>query len=376
MRVAASVPEESQAEAFAERILAALDGGALALMLSIGHRTGLFDVLASLPPAKSEVIAGRAGLSERCVRAWLDAMVRGRIVDYDARMQTYRLAPGHAAALTRAARHGNLAQTCRWIALLGALEDEVVECFAAGGGLSPAAAEAFDGVLAEASDRSVVAVLDRLAPPGLPGRSAGLAGGIDVLDVDCGGGRALCRLAEAFPASRFVGYDRSKSAVDAGRRRARDLGLSNARLEVRDVAALEADACFDLVTVFGGWAEAERAEPVFTRIARALRPGGTLLVREQSAARPRRAEIGSDVCTDRRSDEVAPAPSAGSLLSCLHGLAASLARDGADLGATPQAETTARWMRRAGLESIERYALAHDPLELFTLARRPPDPRP
>jgi SAM-dependent methyltransferase len=360
MRAASDRPE-----AFGERVVAALDGGALALMLSIGHRTGLFDVLADLPPATSEAIASRAGLCEGPVRAWLLAMAGGRVVDHDARAGTYHLPLGHAASLIRAARPGNLAETCRWIALFGTLEDEVVECFAHGGGLSPAAADGLDGVLAEASDRMVVALLGRLAPPVERGRVDRQAGGIDVLDVDCGGGRALCRMAEAFPESRFLGYERSASAVSAGRRRARALGLSNARIEVRDVAALATDARFDLVTVFGGLPEADRSERILARIARALRPGGMLLVQEHASPRPSQGGDGGGAGL---------AASAGALLSCLHGLAASLVRDGADLGAAPDAETSARWIRRAGLEPVEPHAMLHDPLHRYTLARRPLDP--
>ena len=41
--------DQDRAEAFAERMLTFLNYGALALMTSIGHRTGLFDAMAGLP---------------------------------------------------------------------------------------------------------------------------------------------------------------------------------------------------------------------------------------------------------------------------------------------------------------------------------------
>ena len=54
--------DPAQAEAFAERFLTALNNGALCLMVSVGHRTGLFDVLrTSLPPATSHEIATGVG---------------------------------------------------------------------------------------------------------------------------------------------------------------------------------------------------------------------------------------------------------------------------------------------------------------------------
>ena len=72
--------DHQTAEAFQGRLVDILNGSAVALMLSIGHRTGLFDVMASMPPAGSAEIAEAAGLDERYVREWLAVMVTGRIL--------------------------------------------------------------------------------------------------------------------------------------------------------------------------------------------------------------------------------------------------------------------------------------------------------
>jgi len=53
------------AEEFTGRIVAALDGAGLALLLSIGHQTGLLDTMAGLPPSTSAQIAEAAGLNSR-----------------------------------------------------------------------------------------------------------------------------------------------------------------------------------------------------------------------------------------------------------------------------------------------------------------------
>jgi len=59
--------DESRAEAFAGRMLDMLNGGALMVMTSVGHRTGLFDTLAELEDATSHELAEAAGLDERYV---------------------------------------------------------------------------------------------------------------------------------------------------------------------------------------------------------------------------------------------------------------------------------------------------------------------
>ncbi|MEM9907707.1 MAG: transcriptional regulator, partial [Cyanobacteria bacterium P01_D01_bin.44] len=92
---------QEQSAAFVNRLLDILNSGALASMLSIGHRTGLLDTMATLPPVTSQEIAEAAGLNERYVREWLGAMVTGRIVTYDSATQTYHLPTPHAAFLIR-----------------------------------------------------------------------------------------------------------------------------------------------------------------------------------------------------------------------------------------------------------------------------------
>src|SRR5262245_48265745 len=95
--------------AFAERMLHMLNEGMLALMVSIGHRTGLFDVMAAMPAATSAEIASSAGLDERYVREWLAAMTTGRIVDHDSTTESFSLPADHAAWLTRGAGPDNIA---------------------------------------------------------------------------------------------------------------------------------------------------------------------------------------------------------------------------------------------------------------------------
>ena len=199
-------------------------------MTSIGHRTGLFDVMSRLRPASAAEIAAEAGLNPRYVREWLGAMVTGGLVEYGPVDDTYALPAEHAMLLTRAARPHNVAASCQWIPLLGSVEDQILECFERGGGVPSSAFERFPGVMAEECDQAVVAELRRaVILPLVDGLGAALTRGSDVLDVGCGNGRALNRLAAEFPRSRFVGCDLSADAIEAARAEARELGLANVR---------------------------------------------------------------------------------------------------------------------------------------------------
>ena len=121
--------------AFADWLMGLSNSGWLALMVSIGHRTGLFDTMALLSPATSEEVARNATLDERYVHKWLAAMATGRIVDYDPRTMTFVLPPRRAACLTRAAGTNNAAVGFQLLGLFGALEDRIVECFRQGSGV-------------------------------------------------------------------------------------------------------------------------------------------------------------------------------------------------------------------------------------------------
>ena len=135
--MATQVMDQERLNAFAEEMVAILNHAGLALMVSLGHRSGLFEKMATLAPSTSVQIASAAPLNERYVREWLGALVTGGVVDYDPEQQTYDLPPEHAAFLTRAAGGDNIANSVQFVPMLGAVEDPVLACFRHGGGTGP-----------------------------------------------------------------------------------------------------------------------------------------------------------------------------------------------------------------------------------------------
>src|SRR5690606_15251247 len=217
--------DAARAQAFADRLLGALNSGALCLMVSIGHRTGLFDTMSRLEPATSEAIARAAGLQERYVREWLGAMVTGGIVEYEPETGRYGLPAEHAAYLTRAAGADNVGVFAQYIGELGSVESLIVECFRNGGGVPYERFARFHEVMAEDSGQSVLSSLESHILPLVPGLTDRLERGIRVLDLGCGRGRIINRLATLYPNSRFVGIDLSAEAIAWAREQA--AGLAN-----------------------------------------------------------------------------------------------------------------------------------------------------
>src|ERR687893_2818198 len=350
--------DQAKAEAFAERMVGVLNEGAIALMTSIGHRTGLFDVMAGLPPSTSEQIALTADLNERYVREWLAAMVVGRIVEHNPEEGTYYLPQEHAAFLTRAASPDNIAVTAQFIPLLGSVEDGIVESFKNGGGVPYSAFPRFHEVMAEDSGQTVLPALTDHILPLVDGLTERLEAGIDVLDVGCGSGRALNLMARTFPNSRFLGHDFPEEAIARARAEAQEHGTTNARFEVKDAATLDEEARYDLITTFD--AVHDQADPaaVLKGIANALREDGIYLMQDIA---------GSSHPHNNLDHPIGPFLYT---ISCMHCMTVSLAQGGEGLGAMWGEEKAKQMLEEAGFKEVEVEQLPHDFQNYYYIATK------
>jgi 2-polyprenyl-3-methyl-5-hydroxy-6-metoxy-1,4-benzoquinol methylase len=350
--------DETQASPFADRLVQILNDGALSLMIGIGHRTRLFDVMSEMRPATAEEIASKARLNERYVREWLGSMVTGRIVNYDATDQTYELPAEHAELLTRAAKPINFASAMQWMAVLGGVEDRIVQCFQRGGGVGYEAFHRFHEVMAEESTQTVVnALLDHIIPLA-DGLEQKLQRGIEVMDIGCGSGRAICRLAAEYPKSRFTGYDLCQDAITAAREEAESRGLDNVRFDVRDVSNIGDRERFDLITAFDAIHDQAKPDVVLREISNALRPGGTFLMQD----------ILASSCLDKnRENPIAPFLYT---ISTMHCMTVSLAQGGAGLGTCWGRELAEKMLGDAGFRDTRVEKLPHDDMNYYYIARK------
>jgi hypothetical protein len=225
----------TRVEQCAQRVFGAYVDSMLVLMIDLADRTGLLDALTEGPGTSGEV-AERAGITERYARECLGALVTGGLVDYDPATARYDLPPEHAVCLTGGGA-ADLAPLSRIPTLLAHYVDEVATVTREGGGVPyerfrPAFTTVMDGVSRGVFDQHLVDAIVPVAPD----LQAGLERGIRVADIGCGTGHSTVVLAEAFPASTFVGYDLADDALESGRAEARAAGLDNVTFEQLDVA--------------------------------------------------------------------------------------------------------------------------------------------
>lgn len=343
--------DPQKAEAFAARLLSALNGGAFCLMAAVGHRTGLFDAMRDQPPMTSEELATRAKLNERYVREWLGAMVTAGAVEVDPSTLRFRLPPEHAAVLTRAAAADNLAVFTQYISLLGNVEDDIAECFRKGGGVPYERFPRFHEVMAEDSGQSVLSSLESHIIPLVDGLADRLARGIRTLDLGCGRGRIIIRLAQLFPRSRFAGMDLSEEAIAGARQEAASAGLRNTEFVAVDLSDFHEKAepeSFDFITTFDAVHDQAKPLNVLKGIHRALRSDGVYLMQDIKGSSHVYKNLNHPIGTFLYT------------VSCMHCMTVSLAQGGEGLGAMWGEEKTSDYLARAGFRFIEKHELAHD----------------
>ena len=350
--------DETRVEAFAEQMLGVLNDAMLALMVSIGHQTGLFDTMADLPPSTSEEVATAANLNERYVREWLGAMVVGGVVTYDPSDKTYQLPPEHAVCLTRAAGPDNLAGVAQFVALLGNVEGGIVESFRNGGGVPYSAYARFQEIMAEDSAQVYGAILIDGTLPLVAGLVERLEGGIAVADIGCGEGIALNLMAGAFPNSTFVGYDLSEEGIAAARAEAEVLGLENANFEVRDAKTLDERDRYGLVTAFDVIHDLAHPAEVLKNIHRMLEPGGTFLMVDPAASSHLHENLEHPM---------------GPFLytvSTMHCMTVSLEQGGVGLGTAWGEQSARRMLAEAGFSEVEVEQIEGDIFNNYFIATK------
>lgn len=342
---------EQKAEAFADRLLGALNEGALCLMLSVGHRTGVLNTLAKESPISSESLAKKAKLNERYVREWLAAMTTAGVVIYNPTTNHYSLPEEHAAFLGSQAGSDNIAVFAQYIPIMGQVEEDIVHCFKNGGGVPYEKFPRFHEVMAEDSGATVLSSLEEHILPLIPGLTDKLEKGIQVLDVGCGRGRAINLLAKLYPNSEFVGYDLSKEAVDYANKQAQENGCTNIKFEIKDVTRFDQEsgaAQFDFITTFDAIHDQAKPLSVLQGIYKTLKDDGVYLMQDIHGS--------SDV--SKNLDH--PVGTLLYTLSTMHCMTVSLAQDGEGLGTMWGQEKATEYLHKAGFKNISVQQLEHD----------------
>ncbi len=348
--------DQAKADAFVGKVFGDTVSVASVAMARIGDQLGLFKDLATHGPSTSADLAERTGTQERYVREWLGGMASAGYLTYDGSSGRFHLPAEYAPVLAQEggpAFFGGVHEEL--FGCLGVL-DRVSDAFTRGGGVPWAD---YPESMYHGIERFSRGWFDNFLLqqwlPALPDVQAGLERGIRVADVGCGRGQALIKLAMAFPASRFTGYDSHAGSVDAATKAARANGVDD-RVSFRQLdVASGLPTSYDLITTFDVVHDAVSPLDLLRSIRQALTPDGSYLCLEIN-------------CGDTLEGNLGPAGALFYGFSVLLCMTTSLASGGAGLGTVGLPESRLRTMGgEAGFSRVQRVPIDNPFNSLYEL---------
>ncbi len=350
--------DRAKLDAFSERAFRDLSSAYVVTMCVLGDRLGLFQRLAADGPATSAELAERAQINERYAREWLSALTCAGYVDFDAASQRFSLSPEHAAVLADEGGAFCICGDYEELPALWGILDPLTAAFRAGGGVPQSA---YHASMYHGMDRNAVVVYNHALVqkwiPALPELQAALERGIEVADVGCGAGRALIRLAQAFPQSRYIGYDAYAPSIAQAQQNAEAAGVADRmRFETLD-ASKGIPGQYDLITTFLVIHDAADPRGLLRAIRAALKPDGIYLCSEIKAA-------------ETLTDNAGPHGAFTYSTSVLYCMTVSLAEGGAGLGTGGMPPSRVRELcAEAGFGSVRMLPIENPFRNLFEITR-------
>ena len=197
-------------------------------MAYICQKLGLYLSLAEGGPSTPAELARKTSTNERYVREWLINQAASGYVDYDAASGNYSLAPEQKAALTDENSPFYVGGGFHVVKAMNGAVSKIEDHFRQGGGM-----------LWGDHDPDLFVGTERFFRPGyathliaswipaLTGIEEKLKAGGKVADIGCGHGSSTIIMAQAYPNSRFWGFDNHEGSIETAKQRAKDAGVSD-----------------------------------------------------------------------------------------------------------------------------------------------------
>ena len=341
---------------FVTRAITDLSAGYGGVMVTLGHRLGLYKAMDGAGPVTAAELAARTLCAPRYVQEWLNAQVAGGYLEFHSISGTYELTREHAAVLADENSPFFIPNAWQVPASMWFDEDKAVKAFRSGGGIpwGDHDGRLYCGVAAfyrNAYRASLVAEW----LPALDGVVRKLEAGCRVADVGCGYGHSTTLMAQAFPRSHFHGFDGHAASIVEARGNATSAGLEGrAAFDVAGAADFPGTS-YDLICYFDCLHDMGDPTAAARHAAEVLAPDGKVMLVEPFA-------------NDRVEDNISPIArlyyAASTTICCAHAIS-----EGGRLvlGAQAGEARLADVFRKAGFSRFRR-ALA-TPFNLVLEAR-------
>jgi len=207
--------DEAKLNAFMGKAVGEMGAAMNAALVLLGEKLGLYKAMAGAGPLSPAELAKKTNTDERYVREWLNAQAAGGYVTYDAATARYTLPDEQAFALAVEDSPAYLPGAFQVISAVIKDQPVIAEAFRTGKGVGW---HEHDPDLFEGTERffrpGYAANLISAWIPALDGIEQKLKAGARVADVGCGHGASTILMAQAYPKSRFVGFDYHGRSID------------------------------------------------------------------------------------------------------------------------------------------------------------------
>ena len=275
--------DETKLNELLSKIVGDMGAAAVAPLVILGDKLGLYQVLAAEGPLTSVQLAEQTGTTERYVREWCAAQAGSGYIQYDPESATFSMSAEQQAVFADGDSPACMTGGYYAISSLFADEPKITHAFRSGEGVAWGDhSECLFCGTEKFFRPGYTANLVEQWLPALDGVVEKLERGAKVADVGCGYGASTLVMAKAFPRSTFIGFDFHQGSVQHANEHVREQGLSNVHFEV-SAAKHFPGSDFDLVAFFDCLHDMGDPVGAAAHSLRALKSDGTMMIVEPFA---------------------------------------------------------------------------------------------
>ncbi|MBY2918815.1 class I SAM-dependent methyltransferase [Rhizobium leguminosarum] len=277
-------PDMQKLDALVGRLVGDVGAAMSGALVVLGDQVGIYKAMADGTPMSVQDLAKKTGIKERYLREWLSAQAAADYVAYDEKTDRFSLTPEQAMVFGEENSPAFFVGAFEVVQSMWMDEPKVADAFRAGKGLGW---HEHSTCLFRGTERffrpGYNSHLVNEWIPALGGVEEKLKAGASVADVGCGHGASTILMAQAYPASRFTGFDYHGPSIERANAAAKEAGVSDRVSFEQGSAAEFPGRGYDMVAMFDCLHDMGDPVGAGRHVKDTLGPNGTWLIVEPFA---------------------------------------------------------------------------------------------